>query len=114
MTVYSVYARDGDLPAGIPDRFRWSAALLPPVDALLHRAWAMLVLWMAGTLAIGVSSLWLGDAAAVWLYLLFAAWFGFAAPRFHARALARRGWHHRSEIVAADEDLALMTWLSHK
>ncbi len=114
MTVYSVYARDGDLPAAIADRFRWSAALLPPVHALLHRAWAMLALWVAGTVVIVVASLWIGGEAAGWLYLLFAAWLGFAAPEFHGRALARRGWRHGSEIVAADEDMALLIWLSRK
>ncbi len=114
MTVYSVYAREGDLPAAVPDRFRWSAALLPPVHALLHRAWAMLALWLVITVAIVVASLWIGGEAGFWLYVLFAAWLGFAAPEFHARALARRGWRHGSEIVAADEDLALLTWLSRK
>ena len=114
MTVYSVYARDGDLPAAVPDRFRWSAALLPPVHALAHRAWAMLALWLAGTVAIVVLSIWIGGGAAFWLYLLFATWLGFAAPEFHARSLARRGFRHGSEIVAADEDLALLTWLSRK
>lgn len=114
MTVYSVYARDGDLPAAVPDRFRWSAALLPPVHALAHRAWAMLALWLAGTVTIVVLSIWIGGGAAFWLYLLFATWLGFAAPEFQARSLARRGFRHGSEIVAADEDLALLTWLSRK
>jgi hypothetical protein len=114
VTVYSVYARDGDLPAAIADRFRWSAALLPPVHALAHRVWSMLALWVAGTVAIVVSSLWIGGGAGFWLYLLFATWFGFAAPQFQTRALARRGFHHLSEIIAADEDHALLTWLSRK
>jgi hypothetical protein len=112
--VYSVYARDGDLPAAIADRFRWSAALLPPVHALAHRAWAMLALWAAGTVTIVVLSMWTGGGAGFWLYLLFAAWLGFAAPQFRARALAHRGFHHGSEIIAADEDHALLTWLSRK
>lgn len=114
MTLYSLYARENQAPIAVADRFRWSAALLPPVHALWHRSWAMLGVWVLGVVAIGALASWIGAGAAVWLYILFAAWLGFAAPAFTARALARRGWGHGTEIIAADGDLALVSWLSRK
>lgn len=114
MTLYSLYARENQAPIAVADRFHWSAALLPPVHALWHRSWAMLGTWVLGVVAIGALSVYLGPGAALWLYVVLAAWLGFAAPAFTAATLVRRGWRHDAEIIAADGDLALVSWLSRK
>lgn len=111
MTLYSVYARENDAPAAVADRFSWSAALLPPVHALVNGLWLMLFVWLAGTAAILGLGLWIGADAAFWCYVLFALLLGFEASTFRRIRLGRRGWTHRTEIVAAGEDLALVEYL---
>ncbi|MDB5540101.1 MAG: hypothetical protein JWQ89_1828 [Devosia sp.] len=114
MTLYSVYERQSDAPAAVADRFSWSAAVLPPVHALVHGLWLLLALWVIGTLAIVAVGLWMGSDAAFWLYVLFAALIGFEAASFRRVRTARRGGRYRGEIVATAEDLALVDYLKRQ
>jgi hypothetical protein len=111
VTLYSVYERPNDAPTAVADRFSWSAALLPPVHALVHGLWLLLLLWVAGTLAIAALGVVVGGEAAFWLYLLFATLIGFEAASFRRVKTAKRGGLYRTEIVAAGEDLALVDYL---
>lgn len=114
MTLYSVYQRQGDAPTAVADRFSWFAALLPPVHALVHGLWLLLVIWAVGAVAIAGSSLLVGGEAAFWLYVLFATLIGIEAASFRRVKTARRGGRYRTEIVAAGEDLALVDYLKRQ
>ncbi|RYE88174.1 MAG: DUF2628 domain-containing protein, partial [Hyphomicrobiales bacterium] len=98
-------------PAVVPDKFSWAAAILPPVYALNHGLWLGLVLYVVAVAAIGVSSLWIGDDAAFWLYGLLAVLIGFEAAGFRRAKLRRKGWAYRSDVIAAAPDLAQRDWL---
>jgi len=111
VTLYSVYERLDDAPAAVADRFSWSAALLPPVHALVHGLWLLLAIWVLGTLAIAVSGVLVGGGAAFWLYVLFGTLIGFEAATFRRLKTAKRGGRYRTEIIAAGEDLALVDYL---
>jgi hypothetical protein len=115
MTLYSVFDRRLDeAPAVVPDRFSWFAALLPPVYALVHGLWLGLLVWVLLLALVVLASLWLGGAAGVWLYVLLAVLAGFEAPSVRRRALRRRGYVHRAELVAAAADLAERDWLQRR
>ena len=114
MTIYSVYEHANDTPTAVADRFSWSAALLPPVHALVHGLWLMLTLWVVGTVAIVASSVVIGGEAAFWLYALFAILIGFEAASFRRVKTGKRGAEYRTEIIAAGEDLALVDYLKRQ
>ena len=114
MTLYSVYERPNDAPTAVADRFSWSAALLPPVHALLHGLGVVVLVWVVGTLAIVGLSVLIGGQAAFWLYVLFATLLGFEAASFRRVKAARRGGLYRTVIVAAGEDLALVDYLKRQ
>lgn len=114
MTLYSVYERQNDAPTAVADRFSWSAALLPPVHALVHGLWLLLLAWVVGTLAIVTLGLWVGADAAFWLYVLFATLIGFEASSFRRVKTAKRGGRYRGEVIAAGEDLALVDYLKRQ
>jgi hypothetical protein len=107
VALYSVYAQSGAIPALVPDRFSWFAALLPPVYAMLHGLWLALVGYAAALVLLGALSLYVGEEAVLWLYLLLALLIGLEAPTLRRRKLARRGYGYRGEVVAQDEDVAL-------
>jgi hypothetical protein len=111
VTLYSVYERPSDAPLAVADRFSWSAALLPPVHALVHGLWLLLALWVVGTVAIIASSLVIGGEAAFWIYALFATLIGFEASSFRRVKTGKRGGLYRTEIIADGEDLALVDYL---
>lgn len=114
MTLFSIFERGlpaPDAPAAVPDRFSFLAALLPPVFALAHGLWLELLGYVAAVALIALASLWLGAAAGCWLYLLFAALLGFEAAAIRRAALRRRGWAWRTDLFAADGDLARVAWL---
>lgn len=113
MTVYSVYERRDDAPLAVADRFSWSAALLPPVHALVHGLWLMLAVWVVVTAAIAGLGLWVGGEAAFWLYVAFALGLGFEASGFR-RARAGKGGGYSGEIVAGAEDLAVVEYLKRQ
>lgn len=108
MTLYSVYARPAQVPQVIADRFSWFAALLPPVYAIVHGTWLLLAGWVVGALLVAVIGLTLGTEAGFWTYVVFAIFIGFEATTFRRTRLGRRGWAYGGDIVAADEDLALL------
>jgi hypothetical protein len=114
VTLYSVYERPSDAPTAVADRFSWSAPLLPPVHALVHGLWLLLLIWVVGLVAIAGASLMIGGAAALWLYVLFATLIGFEASSFRRVKTAKRGGLYRTEIVAAGEDLALVDYLKRQ
>jgi hypothetical protein len=111
VTLYSVYAQQGEGPVAVADRFSWSAALVPPVHALVHGLWLLLIGWVVGTALIAGLSLWIGGEAGFWLYVLFATLIGFEAPAFRRVRTARRGGAYQGDYVAEGEDLALVEYL---
>jgi len=113
VTLYSVYARQSDMPLAVADRFSWSAAIVPPVHALVHGLWLMLAIWMVKVVALVALSFWIGGEAAGWLYVVLAAWLGFAAPGF-ARLKAERRGTPVGDYIAQSEDGALVAYLTGK
>ena len=115
MTIYAVFDKEAiDAPAVVADRFSWFAALLPPVFALVHGLWLELVGYLILLALVSVASAVIGDDASFWIYVVLAIWIGFEAPALRRGALHRRGWRYRGEVVAAEEDLAMLgglrTW----
>src|SRR3989442_1367152 len=91
MTTYAVFDRNAKgAPAVIPDRFSWFAALLPPVFALVHGLWLELVAYIALVALLSVASLWIGDDASFWIYVVFALWIGFEAAGLRRTGLEER------------------------
>ena len=111
MTLYSVYARNAGAPEAVADRFSWLAALLPPVYGLRHGLWLVLLGWVVAVVGLAVLCQWIGEDAATGLYILVAMLFGFEAPRLRGARLARRGWTYRTDVFAADPDLAVVDYL---
>lgn len=111
MTLYSVYARNADAPKAVADRFSWLAALLPPVYALAHRLWLALIGWLVVVAGLVALSNWAGDDLGTALYILAAILFGFEAPALSGMKLARSGWSYRTDVFAADPDLAAVDYL---
>lgn len=111
MTLYSVYARNAGAPRVVADRFSWLAALLPPVYALAHGLWLVLLGWVVAVVGLAMLGQWIGEDAAAGLYILAAVLFGFEAPALRGTKLARRGWSYRIDVFAADSDLAAVDYL---
>ncbi len=111
MTLYSVYARNAVAPQAVADRFSWLAALLPPVFALAHGLWLALLGWVVVVVGLAVLGQWIGKDAATALYFLAAVLFGFEAQRLRGTNLMRRGWSYRTDVFAADPDLAAVDYL---
>lgn len=114
MTLYSLYRGENQDLIAVADRFSWFAALLPPVYALVHGLWFLLLGWVVATLAVVALGLYAGGAAAFWTYILLATLLGFEAATLRRLKLGRRGWHYRGEVIAADEDLATVEALGRK
>lgn len=114
VTLYSLYRDENQDPIAVADRFSWSAALLPPLHALVHGLWLLLAGWVLGTAAIVALSLWTGGEAAFWLYVLFAILIGFEAPAFRRVKTARAGGVYQGDYVAAAEDLALLEYMKRQ
>jgi len=114
MTLFAIFEPEpgkSRVPVAIPERFSWFAAILPPLYALAHGLWLELVGYVVVVAGLVLAGPYIGDDAAFWLYVLFAAWIGFAAPSIRRHAFAWRGWRHRRDLVAADSDLARLTWM---
>ncbi len=114
MTLYSLYRDENQVPIAVADRFSWSAALLPPVHALVHGLWLLLAGWVLGTAAIVALSFWIGGEAGFWLYVLFATLIGFEAPAFRRVKTAKSGAAYQGDYVAAAEDLALVEYMKRQ
>ena len=109
MTLYAIFDPEPgrpDLPAVLPEKFSWLAAILPPVFLLKHGLWLELVAWMLKVAALIVLARFIGDGAAFLLYVLAAIWLGLAAPGLRRHALQWRGWTHRGARIAPSADLA--------
>lgn len=109
MTLYAIFdPKPGKplLPAAVPEKFSWLAAILPPVFLLAHGLWLELVGFALAVVALVLATPLLGADAAFWLYVLGAVWLGFAAPGLRRHALAWRGWTHRGARLAPSAELA--------
>jgi hypothetical protein len=109
VTLYAIYdPKPGKpaLPAAVPEKFSWLAALLPPVFLVLHGLWLELLGFALAVVALVLLTRVIGDDATFPLYVLGAVWLGFAAPGLRRHALAWRGWTHRGTRVALSPDLA--------
>jgi hypothetical protein len=122
MTLYSIFekpqgkAAKGRVrfnpPVAVADRFSWAAALLPPVFALWHGLWLLLLFWIALVLGLGYASLIIGQQTAFWLYVLVALFLGFEASAFRRDSLLIRGYRWRGDVVAAAPDIAERDYLA--
>lgn len=113
MTLYSVFEApeiEGDdaMPAVVPERFSWFAAILPPVYGLVHGLWLGLLGYVLAVFALALVGRLIGDDAAFWLYVLFAAAIGFEAPALRRAKLLRKGWLYRADVIASGEDIAAL------
>lgn len=119
MTLYSLFTRNGaegpsEAPEAVAERFSWFAFLLPPVYALTHGLWLVLLGLVVAIFALGFAGVWLGGGTTFWLYWLLALWFGFEAPAFRRRKLLRKGFSHAGDTIAAAEDLARIDYLKSR
>ena len=114
MTLYSLYRDENQDPIAVADRFSWSAALLPPVHALVHGLWLLLAGWVLVTMAIAALGVWVGGEAGFWLYVLFAILIGFEAPAFRRVKTAKTGGTYQGDYFAPSEDLALVEYLKRQ
>tara|TARA_R110002020_G_scaffold80502_8_gene200858 strand:+ start:1351 stop:1746 length:396 start_codon:yes stop_codon:yes gene_type:complete len=115
VTLYAIYdPQPGKpaLPAAVPEKFSFLAALLPPVFLLRHGLWLELAGFILAVLALRLAAGLIGGDAAFALYLLAALWLGFAAADLRRLALRRRGWHARGPHIAASAELAQLEALS--
>ena len=111
MTLFAIFERQAAAPVVVAEKFSWLAFLLPPVWAIMHGLWLELVVYVVKVVALVLLASFIGDTATVWLYWLLALWIGFAAPSLRRKALARRGWIYRRDLVAGGPDLAAIGWL---
>jgi uncharacterized protein DUF2628 len=122
MTVYSIFEKPQGKaaknrvpqvipPVAVPERFSWTAALLPPVFALLNGLWLLLVFWIALVAGLYYIARVIGDDAAIWLYVLVALFMGFEASAFRRDGLLARGFIWRGDLIAAGEDIAQRDFL---
>ncbi len=111
MTLYCVYDRPDSAPVAVADRFSVLAALLPPVFALMHGLWLLLIGWALLLVAIAGLSVLAGAEAAFWVYGALVLLIGLEAPTLRRLRLGRLGFRYRAEILAPDEDLAALAWL---
>lgn len=109
MTLYAIFdPKPGRtaLPAAIPEKFSWLAAILPPVFLLVHGLWLEVVAYILLVVALVFAAPLIGGDAAFGLYVLAAAWLGLAAPGLRRHALHWRGWTYRGARVAMSRDMA--------
>jgi hypothetical protein len=122
MTVYSIFEKPQEKaaknrvpvlvpPVAVPERFSWTAAIVPPLFALLNGLWLLLIFWVALVAGLAYVSRVIGDDAAFWLYVLVAVFMGFEAPAFRRDGLLARGFVWRGDIVSSGEDLAARDYL---
>jgi hypothetical protein len=122
MTVYSIFEKPQEkaaknrapgpaAPVAVPERFSWTAAILPPLFAVLNGLWLLLAFWIALVVGLAYVGRVIGDDAAFWLYVLVAVFMGFEAPAFRRDGLLARGFVWRGDIVSAGEDLATRDYL---
>jgi hypothetical protein len=122
MTVYSIFEKPQEkaaknrapgpaAPVAVPERFSWTAAVMPPLFAVLNGLWLLLVFWIALVVGLAYVGRVIGDDAAFWLYVLVAVFMGFEAPAFRRDGLLARGFVWRGDIVSAGEDLATRDYL---
>lgn len=114
MSLYSVYAHESDGPVAVADRFSWSAALVPPVHALVHGLWLLFVGWLVGTATIVALSFVIGGEAGFWLYMLMAILIGFEAPAFRRVKTAKAWGDYQGDYIARGEDFALVEYLKRQ
>jgi hypothetical protein len=74
--------------------FNWPACLLGFIWAFAKKLWTIALLMLLANLIISLIGLmgWGGDVASLMLSLLFAAFCGYNANRWHRRTLERRGY----------------------
>lgn len=112
MTTYSVFEKPADpVPVVVPDRFSWLAFLLPPVFAIAHGLWLELLAFVVLVLLAAVLGPVIGGDAVILSYVVLALLIGFEASALRRAALSRRGFRHRTDLVAAAGDLAQLEFL---
>ncbi len=124
MTVYSIFEKPQEKaakkrarfnpPVAIPDRFSWFAAILPPVYALAHGLWLVLLFWIVLVAGLVYASRIIGGDAAFWLYVAVVLFMGFEAPSFRRDKLLLRGYRWAGDLVANAPDLAERDFLAGK
>ncbi|MEX0627662.1 MAG: DUF2628 domain-containing protein [Cucumibacter sp.] len=98
----------------VPDRFSTFAFLSSGLWCIWHRLWVELALLvLAAILLLAVAAL-VNPETTSWLGLLVALFVGFEAGPIRERALIRRGFAHRADIVAGSAAEAEVKWLSRQ
>lgn len=115
MTQFAIYesrfGKPDEAPVAIAEKFSWLAALLPPVFFVRHGLWLELVAFVLAIVALDFAGSYIGSGAVFWLYVLIAAWLGFAASSIRRTALKRGGWRYRADLTAPAADTARLVWL---
>jgi hypothetical protein len=107
----SRFGRPDEAPVAVAESFSWLAAILPPVFFVRHGLWLELIAFILAVVALDFAGLYIGSGAVFWLYVLLAAWLGFAAASIRRAALKRGGWRYRGELTAPAADTARLVWL---
>ena len=115
MTLFAIYepkfgARDA-APRAVPEKFSWTALLLPPVFFMRHGLWIELAGFIIALVGLSYAADYLGQDTVVGLYLISALWLGFAAASIRRAGLGRAGWRYRTELTAPAADTAQLVWL---
>ena len=84
--------------------------------AAIRRVAAPLVMaaWVAMVVAVAALGWFGGGGAAFWTYILCAIFLGFEAATLRRLKLGRRGWQYGRDVIAADEDMAIVEALQRK
>ncbi len=120
MTVYSIFekpqgkAAKDRAPVAVPERFSFFAMLAPPVFALWHGLWLLLVFWIALVMGLAYASRLVGSEAAVLLYIVVAVFIGLEAPALRRDWLVFRGFLWRGDLIAPGDDIAQRDYLSRR
>ncbi len=85
----------------VKDGFDWLAFLFPPVWALFHRLWLVLVAMVVFALLLFFAAEWF-LLPVLLIYLPACGWLAFAAGSVRGFFLSRRGWREAGLVLAPD------------
>ncbi|WDR07368.1 DUF2628 domain-containing protein [Devosia rhodophyticola] len=117
MTIFAIYESRPDnraAPVAVAEKFSWLAFLLPPVFAVVHGLWLELLVYLVKVAALIWLSNFIGADTAILLYPVLALWIGLSAPAMRRARLARKGWNHRADRIAAGPDIATLAWMERR
>lgn len=98
----------------VKDGFSWPAFFIPFVWMIWHRLWLALAAYIVVVACLSGIGYLSGfpDGLATMLGLLVNVFFGLEGNNLRRRALARRGFHEVTDIVASDREEAAWRYFS--